>query len=126
MELTSENLGKVFMDCLFTDKEEAEKVEPIKVRGIVVNVGFHPDRLESHRGDVSDMLACLPDNFHKDKGGGWSFLNACMDKNEVQWGGHREMEQLFMLGIGLELVQWQLPREMWVTLPGGMPYVVIL
>lgn len=124
MELTCRNVANIFADCLF--KEEEDKTTYVEAHGIVVNVGFHPDRLESHRADVIDMLACLPDNFRADKGGGWTFLNACMDKDDKQWGEHQQMEQLFLLGIGLKLVKWLGPREMWEALPGGMPYVVIL
>lgn len=126
MELTSANVTKVFIDCLFKDKDEAIEIGHVEVHGIVMNVGFHPERLESHKADVIDMLECLPHNFRIEDGGGWSFLNACVDKDGKQWGEHKKMEQLFLLGIGLKLVEWQLPREVWGALPGGMPYVVIL
>ena len=35
------------------------------------------------------------------------------------------MEQLFVLGMGLGLVKYGLPRSMWNVLPGGMPYISI-
>jgi hypothetical protein len=35
------------------------------------------------------------------------------------------MDQLFTLGIAIEKVSFQLPREMWNVLPGGMPYLVV-
>lgn len=124
MELTSKNVTDVFNDCLF--KEEESKETYVEVQGIVMKVGFHPERLLSHKDDVIDMLECLPHEFRIEEGGGWSFLNACADKNGKRWGEHQQMEQLFMLGIGLNLVEWAGPREMWVALPGGMPYVIIL
>ncbi len=123
MDLTSENVSTVFMDCLFQDGEDTDN--HVKAEGIRSTVGLHPERLESHRDTVAAMLACLPDEFHANKGGGWSFLNVCMDKDGHQWGEHQNMEQLFQLGIALDLAKWQMPREMWWTLPGGMPYVVI-
>lgn len=125
MDLTNENVEVVFMDCLFKDGENTEN--HIKVEGIQNTVGFHPERLTAHKEDVQAMLQFLPDEFQKGKGGGWSFLNACNDKDGSQWtGSHQRMEQLCQLGIGLGLAEWQLPREMWAILPGGMPYVVVL
>ena len=123
MELTSENVNVVLTDCFFRDGENSEC--HIRVEGIMSTVGSHPGRLESHREDVATMLKCLPDDFQADKGGGMSFLNACLDENGRQWGEHVTMEGLFLLGIGLDLAQWQLPREAWSACPGGMPYVVV-
>lgn len=123
MKLTSENVNTVFVDCLFNDNEDT--TNHIAAEGITCTVGFHPQRLAGHKETVQAMLQCLPDNFQSDKGGGMSFLQACMDKDGLQWGEHRQMEQLFQLGIGLGLAKWQLPREMWAAFPGGMPYVVV-
>jgi hypothetical protein len=72
------------------------------------------------------MLAELPDMFKESGGGGWSFLNACDDRHGNQWTGlHQRMEQLFQLGIGIDKVECQLPREVWPALPGGMPYYIV-
>ncbi len=123
--LNAERVNAIFMDCLFRDGEDTSK--HVKAEGIVRNVGFHPERLESHRAEVEAMLNELPEQFHKKSGGGWSFLNACNDKHGNQWTGlHQRMEQLFQLGIGIGTVQCQMPREMWPVLPGGMPYYVII
>jgi len=125
MELTSENVEKVFMNCLFKDGEDTANY--IKAEGIISIVGFHTSRLENHREDVKEMLDCLPNNFKAKGGGGWSFLNACDNQNGIQWTDlHQRMEQLFQLGIGLKLVKYLMPKEMWSALPGGMPYLVIL
>ena len=58
-------------------------------------------------------------------GGGWSFLQACVDKNGNHWGEHSNMEELFCLGIAIGKVESLLPRDMWKVLPGGVPYYVI-
>jgi hypothetical protein len=71
------------------------------------------------------LLNELPSSFKKDIGGGWSFLQACETKDGVQWGEHRNMEQLFVLGMALGKVRYCLPRDLWQVLPGGMPYLVI-
>jgi hypothetical protein len=57
---------------------------------------------------------------------GTVIVNACFDRNGTQWTSrHRDMDELFMLGMGLKLVECQLPRELWSMLPIGMPYYVI-
>jgi hypothetical protein len=35
------------------------------------------------------------------------------------------MEALVALGVGLGMAQFQMPREMWSVLPGGVPYVLL-
>ncbi|MBU1149024.1 hypothetical protein KKI23_02940 [Patescibacteria group bacterium] len=122
--LTSQKVETIFQDCLF--KGDEDKSDHIKAEGITVNVGFHPGRLESHRAEVEAMLDELPDEFKKSGGGGMSFLQACNDRHGNQWTGlHRIMELLFLLGIAIGKVEYQMPREMWSALPGGMPYLVI-
>ncbi len=74
---------------------------------------------------MREFLLALPDSFQASGGGGMSFLNACMDRNGVQWGEHRDIEQLFCLGTALKLCSLCLPRDMWDALPGGMPYYVV-
>lgn len=125
MKLTSENVETVFMNCLFKDDEDHS--DPAIAEGIMSKVGFHKGRLESHSTDIEDLLFCLPEKFHKDIGGGWSFLNACEDKNGHQWTSfHQRMEQLFQLGLAIGKVECLMPRDMWKVLPGEMPYYVIM
>lgn len=122
-------LDAVLRDCLFADEEVSDNTPPpdaVLVEGVVNKFGFHPQRLESHRAQVRTWLAELPHNFRESEGGGWSFLNACLLEDGTLWTGeHRRMEQLFALGIGLGMVRSVLPRDLWGTLPGGMPYYVI-
>lgn len=123
--LTAEKVTTIFNDCLFRDDENTDN--HIKAEGIMTNVGFHPDRLKGYQGNIIAMLKELPDGFMKSKGGGWSFLQACNDRHGHQWTGlHQTMEQLFLLGIGINRVKSQLPKEIWSVLPGGMPYYVII
>jgi hypothetical protein len=122
--LNAEHVNAVFMDCLFRDGEDTSK--HVKAEGIVRDVGFHPERLESHKAEIVAMLDELPEQFHEKSGGGWSFLNACNDKHGNQWTGlHQTMEQLFQLGIGVGKVKSLMPRAMWGALPGGMPFYVV-
>ncbi len=122
--LNAEQVNAVFMDCLFRDGEDTSK--HVRAEGIIRNVEFHPERLESHRTEIVAMLNELPEKFQERGGGGWSFLNACNDKHGNQWTSfHQTMEQLFQLGIGIGKVKSLMPRKLWNILPGGMPYYVI-
>lgn len=123
---------EAFLKCLYEPEEikdfkEGEVPEGVVlVEGIQGKFGFHPGRLEEQRSKVNEWLRALPHQFRRNVGGGWSFLEACNQENGIQWTGlHQRMEQLFSLGLGLKLVELQMPREMWRILPGGMPYYVI-
>lgn len=121
--IDTQELEAAFISCLYNDDESIEG--HVAVEGITARYGLHPERLEATREQVKGWLAQLPETFHKNGGGGWSFLNACMTRNDEHWGEHRNMEQLFVLGMGLGLVQCCMPREFWGMLPGGMPYYVV-
>jgi hypothetical protein len=131
-ELTAKTVHAIIMDSLF-HKGEVEVGEIpdkyIEARGPVRGVGFHPERLESHRAEVIALLDELPDEFKSVANGGgdgWSFLNAVVDKHGKHWGEHPDAEALLLLGLGLGLVEYLLPRESWSIFPGGMPYFRIL
>lgn len=124
MELTSENVKAVFKDCLFRNKKEVEF--PNMVEGIRTTVGLHPGRLEKHELDIVALCNQLPDNFKKSVGGGWSFLNLCMNNQGNQWtGDHADMEQLMILGLAIGKIELLASRSMWIVFPGGMPYLVV-
>lgn len=115
----------VFMQSLCKEDEPPPDGH-IMAEGIMCTVAFHPDRLESHREEVRQMLSCLPREFLVPQlggEGGWSFLNACNDRDGNLWTGlHNRMEQLFQLGTALGMVKCPMPRNLWSFLPGGMPY----
>jgi hypothetical protein len=124
MKLTSEAVDEMMKACLFADDEPMEPA--IEVDGIVNRYAFHPERIAANAARISDLLAELPDQFQATGGGGWSFLNACMDRHGVQWTGlHQQQERLFALGIAAGKSKWLFPRELWDALPGGMPYVSV-
>jgi hypothetical protein len=109
MENIAEKVNKIFMECLFMDEEIAQMrkeglaqpKDAVIVEGITQNFGLHPVRLEACRDLVKEIIEEMPTEFRKTKGGGWSFLNLCNDKNGVQWADlHRTMEQLVVLAVG--------------------------
>ena len=123
MQLTAENVSNVFSDCLFKDGEDHSNF--IEAHGITISVGFNPVKLKENEEKIKDLLGQLPETFFDKRGGGWSFLQACVDSTGRQWGEHMNMQELFLLGIGIGLVQECLPKEFWGALPGGVPYYVI-
>ena len=116
--LSAQKVNDIFMDCLFKNGEDT--TNHIAVKGIQINVGFNPEKIKTHRKEIASLLNDLPDEFNE----GWSFLNAAIDKNGHHWGEHKDMEQLFLLGMAIEKVKECFPRDMWSSLPGGMPYYI--
>lgn len=128
IELTSTNVDEVFSACLFTD-EEAKTVTPddaVVAEAVMMNVGFHPGRLEENKEKIKQLLDQLPEHFQQDKGGGSSFLQACMTARGVHWAEHPTIDKLVALGLAAKHVEYKLPRELWGALPGGMPYFAVV
>lgn len=116
-------------DCMFDDHggDALVKIpaDAIKVEGIMNTFMFDPKRVAGNREKINDMLDQLPDEFHLGKGGGMSFLQACMDRDGNHWGEHINMDELFVIGQAIGRVKYLLPREVWSALPGSMPYLVV-
>lgn len=128
MSIDPNRVVDAYGECLAEDLDP-EDANYMVVEGILAPTAFDKRKLEAHRDEVIDMLSWLPLPYRPlgvGGGGGWSFLNACQDKDDHQWTGlHRTMDQLFQLGIGLGMATWILDREMWAAFPGGMPYVSV-
>jgi hypothetical protein len=126
--ISAQKVNEFILDSLFKDEEVVDGQIPanaVLVEGIKMKIGFHKERLESHREEIKQFLNCLPEKFHLAGGGGASFLEAPMDKDGHHWGEHESVDELFMLGQGLGYVKCLLPRNLWNSLPGGMPYYQI-
>lgn len=127
--LTAERVHKTIMECLYKDEEVPDGKVPTDAaigKGVVRDMCFHPGRLAEQRETIREMLAELPEDFDAHGvGKGASFLGACETKGGVHWGEHQNMEALFALGSACGFVKYLLPREMWRSLPGGMPYLAI-
>lgn len=125
----SEQVSEILIDSLYNNDEVVDDKIPkgaVIVRGLIYTFGFYPERLDSHKEQIRQILDQMPRDFHyTGGGGGWSFLNLCLDKDGNQWADHPTMEKLVVLGIGVGMVSYCLPRDMWNVLPGGVPYIVI-
>jgi len=129
--ISSNRITEIIKDSLFRDEEvenNKPKFEFVVAEGVMRSMGFHKERLGSHRDEVKEILSNLPREFQpteKEGGCGGSFLSMCMDKNGRQWGEHPNVEELCLLAIALDLGNFPIPREGWIILPGNMPYFSI-
>jgi len=124
--LDAQRICEVLVDCLYDNDEAGLNGPPedaILVQGIMATFGLHPARLETHRAEISEWPKELDDHFIKNKGAGWTFLNLCRDKDDNQWGEHRDMEALFVLCSAVKKAGFCMAKEHWDLFPGGMPYV---
>jgi hypothetical protein len=95
MNNIAEKVEAILSDSMFKEEEVLGGKTPtnaVIVDGVMLKFGFHSERLESHRAEVVEILKEMPREFHQDTGGGWSFLNLCMDSYGNQWGEHRNVE----------------------------------
>ena len=122
-KLTSSAVDILFRGCLVYNREDGQDSK--LVEGIRTAFLFDPGKLSEKKEEIVAFLMELPESFREEKGGGWSFIQACMDKDGNHWGEHTHIEQLMTLGMGIDKVEYLLPREMWYALPGCMPYFVI-
>lgn len=127
MKLTAKNVDALMKHCLFEKGEDISRA--VKADMIVSSYSFHPERLESRRGEIGEMLSQLSKDFFEQgegAGKGMSFLRSCFDANDHQWADlHLTMEGLFALGVATGQAKFCFPRSMWSVLPGGMPYLSV-
>lgn len=125
MKLTAKNVDDTFIKCLYeTTPHDLDKVNVIS--GVMMRVGFDPDKLKDQTDNISGMLSELSDDFKKSGGGGMSFLNACVDREGTQWGEHADIDKLVCLGLATGKIEYAVPSELWNSLPGGMPYLLVV
>lgn len=122
--LTAENVDNIFNECT---AKVCDATDVVIVRGVQLLAEFDDRMLWHHYRAIKALLDELPDEFHREKGGGWTFLNMCVDKEGRQWAdAHYTVDKLVCLGRATGTIDWSLPdRTMWPILPGGMPYVTV-
>lgn len=123
-KITATNMSQLveetFVKCLFKEGEDTTGM--VSVEGIIKKYGFHPERLQEQKETIEALVAELPVQFKE----GWTFLNLCMTKDGGQWTDLQlRMEQLMVMAIGLDIMAYLMPKEMWQILPGGVPYVIV-
>ncbi len=128
MTIKTKEIQDIIKLCLFLEHELDNRIpkgEFIRVQGVMLKFGWHPQRIMDHKDKIREMLDQLPREFHEKTGGGMSFLNACVDKDGVQWGEQRNVDELICLGLATKQVEFIMDRNMWDAFPGGVPYFVV-
>jgi len=120
-QLTADNVNEIFCACLGATQDD----DRVMVKGLTLTAGFSKHALDRYTENIVAMLAELPAEFHEQSGGGMSFIYGTMNRDGRQWGEQHHVEELIMLGIGINRVKFQFPRDLWPSLPGGLPYVVV-
>jgi len=122
--LTNKAVDNLFEICMYCLSDSAKDI--LNVSGIINAYTFNRTKITENTSLIYDLLLELPDEFHINKGGGWSFLNACIDRHGNQWTDyHFQIEKLFCLGIAANKARWMTSRDLWKLLPGGVPYVSV-
>lgn len=122
IELTQENVTRIYVECV--GRKENCDTQPFD--GVMHIHNYDMNKVNEHKDQIKSMLWQLPDTFFKSKGGGWSFLNMCVRRDDYQWTGlHADVERLMTLGMAAGYVSYLLPKNLWHILPGDMPYIVI-
>lgn len=119
-------VSHIFKQCLYRDAELQEDCVPrdaIIIEGVTASFGLNPDRVQQHRVRIMEILGEVSPDFSDPKAGGTSFLNLPMDKDGVQWGEHKNAQELMVLGMAVDAFEYLGPKDMWAILPGGMPYL---
>lgn len=128
MENKSEIIRDTIKHCLYRQEEITDNKPPegfIEGDAIVKKYAFHPGRLDEKKEIIKELLSDMQDPFFMDKGGGWTFLNMPFDRHDQQWGEQPTAGDLCALGIASGMLKFLLPRDMWSSLPGSVPYVGI-
>ncbi len=122
--LTNDNVEKIFVDCLAPNKDTEGAV---LIEGVRTKAMFMPDKITEHKAEIIGMLSKFDPTFMQDQGGGWSFLNMCVDKNGHQWTDfHLTCDKLICLGLASGTVKFLIEdRKLWKIFPGSMPYIVV-
>ncbi len=124
VDLTAENVYATFLDSLALDIESNDPTT--KVHGLTTDYVFHTERLTRHGETVRGFLGKLSTRFYADRGGGHSFLAFGTRRDGVVWGDTYDMERLLVLGLGLGLAAFCLPkRRRWRLFPRGVPFVCL-
>jgi len=107
--LSAKRVNEIYNDCLWSEDKFSNEDALQVFSGVMRKAFLSKTNLKKHEEEIFKMLIELPDEFMQSKGGGWAFVNACIDKNNNQWAEQQTMEYLFMLGIGIDKVKAYIP-----------------
>lgn len=125
--LNAKEVHDLFLELLLKENEIDEDTQQpkdgvsiIKAEGITRNFGLHEGRVLEHKDEIHAMLEELNPLFKE----GYTFLQMPFDKNDRQWGEQPTAQELLVMGMAIGELKYCFPREMWMVLPGSVPYIV--
>lgn len=122
--LTGDRVHTLLGECL----SSADSRDVAVIHGVSRTFSVDLNKIAAAKSEIGQMLMQMADNFmlDGDKAGGWSFLNACVDRRGVQWTDlHSTVEELVVLGMASGLAFYTFSRDIWEVLPGGVPFFTI-
>lgn len=139
-ELTAENVVRIVARCAIrpSDREAGalgENVPTIMSQSVTHLYEFHEGRLKEHESEIRVMCDHLDPKFKETGGhGAWyGFCNCRVypatyeeGKTAETWGPALYAGYLVALGIAVGKIKWLSPPDTWGSLPGGLPYFVVL
>lgn len=123
--LTADRVNTLFRECLAT-AATGENIS--QIHGVTRRFAIDLLKIKDAKPEIAQMLSQMDDTFMigVGKGGGWSFLNACVDRRGRQWCDlHETVEKLVILGMAAGFAFFTHDRDLWDVLPGGLPYFSI-
>ena len=121
-QLTAKNVSRIFAKCVLPANTPCMRGTTIEVEGIQKNFVFNTKCLDAERKHIEDMLKELPEDFKR----GRSFGHMYRTETGVQWTGKmKDMEALMVLGVAIGKLNYPVPKTLWWSLPGGMPYIIL-
>lgn len=120
--LTEQNVSRILSKCTHTPNIPSTNRATIEVEGIHKTYVLNKNLLESERQNIEHMLQELPQGFKQ----GWSFYEMYHTKTGRQWAYNiKSMESLMVLGVAIGKLTYPVPKSLWWSLPGGMPYITL-
>lgn len=125
--LNAKDVHDLFLKLLFHEDEIDETthqpksdVSTIRIEGITQNFGLHGGRVLEHKDEIHSMLEELNPVFKE----GYTFMQMPFDKDDRQWGEQPTAQELMVMGMAIGELKYCFPREMWMMLPGSVPYII--
>ena len=122
IRLTDGNVTRILNRCIIPEGVPVVGYTTVEVEGIHKDFVFNSSILDTERQHIEEMLKQLPKGFKQ----GRSFGEMYRTESGRQWTGNiKNMEALMVLGAAIGKVKYPVPKSLWWSLPGGMPYVVV-
>lgn len=131
IRLSPDDLMDVMLFCAegkheIFDKAIATDAYTVEAHGLTAQVTLVRKRLDLCRDEIRYLLNQLPVAFHAHHGdSGCSFAHMNTNSDGGEWGTTQHSDMLLMLGIASGMCSIVTPLEMWSTLPGGVPNILI-